>query len=31
MGLREYGWIAEVKKVDDGGYFPCQAVPREES
>jgi hypothetical protein len=31
MGLRKYGWIAEVKEVDDDGYFPYQAVPREES
>ena len=31
MGLRKYGWIAEIKEVDDDGYFPYQAVPREES
>ena len=31
MGLRKYGWIAEIKEVDDEGYFPYQAVPREES
>lgn len=31
MGLRKYGWIAEIKEVDDDGYFPYQAVAREES
>jgi hypothetical protein len=31
MGLRKYGWIAEIKEADDDGYFPYQAVPREES
>jgi biotin operon repressor len=31
MGLRKYGWIAEIKEVDDDGYFQYQAVPREES
>ena len=31
MGLRKYGWVAEIKEVDDDGYFPYQAVPREES
>jgi len=31
MGLRKYGWIAEIKEVDDEGYFPYQAVPREGS
>jgi len=31
MGLRKYGWIAEIKEVDDDGYFPYQAVPREEA
>jgi len=31
MGLRKYGWLAEIKEVDDDGYFPYQAVPREES
>jgi predicted Rossmann fold nucleotide-binding protein DprA/Smf involved in DNA uptake len=31
MGLRKYGWIAEIKEVDDDGYFPYQAVPREGS
>ena len=31
MGLRKYGWVAEIKEVDDDGYFQYQAVPREES
>jgi len=31
MGLRKYGWIAEIKEVDDDGYFTYQAIPREES
>ncbi len=31
MGLRKYGWIAEIKEVDDDGYFPYALVPREES
>jgi hypothetical protein len=31
MGLRKYGWIAEIKEVDDEGYFTYQAVPREGS
>jgi hypothetical protein len=31
MGLRKYGWVAEIKEVDDNGYFQYQAVPREES
>jgi len=31
MGLRMYGWIAEIKEVDDDGYFPYALVPREES
>jgi len=31
MGLRKYGWVAEIKEVDDDGYFPYEAVPREES
>ena len=31
MGLRKYGWIAEIKEVDDDGYFPYEAVPREAS
>jgi hypothetical protein len=30
MGLRKYGWVAEIKEVDDDGYFPYQAVAREE-
>jgi hypothetical protein len=31
MGLRKYGWVAEIKEVDDEGYFRYQTVPREES
>ena len=31
MGMRKYGWIAEIKEVDDDGYFSYQTVPREES
>jgi len=31
MGLRKYGWVAEIKEVDDDGYFTYQAVPREAS
>jgi hypothetical protein len=31
MGLRKYGYIAEIKEVDDEGYFRYEAVAREES
>jgi Sugar-specific transcriptional regulator TrmB len=31
MGLRKYGWVAEIKEVTDEGYFRYQAVPREQS
>jgi len=31
MGLRKYGWVMEIKEVDDEGYFPYALVPREES
>ena len=31
MGMRKYGWIAEIKEVNDEGYFQYQSVPREES
>jgi hypothetical protein len=31
MGLRKYGWVAEIKEVNDDGYFPYQAIEREES
>jgi hypothetical protein len=31
MGLRKYGWLAEIKEVDDDGYFSYQAVSREQS
>jgi predicted Rossmann fold nucleotide-binding protein DprA/Smf involved in DNA uptake len=30
MGLRKYGWVSEIKEVDDDGYFRYQAVPREQ-
>ena len=31
MGLRKYGWVAEIKEVDDEGYFPYQRSSRERS
>jgi hypothetical protein len=31
MGLRKYGWIAEIKEANDEGYFPYQVAPREET
>jgi len=31
MGLRKYGWIAEIKEVTDEGYYRYQAVEREVS
>jgi hypothetical protein len=31
MGLRKYGWLAEIKEVTDEGYFRYQAVEREGS
>ncbi len=31
MGLRKYGWVAEIKEVDDDGYYSYQAVEREGS
>jgi hypothetical protein len=31
MGLRKYGWLAEIKEVDDDGYFQYQSINREES
>jgi hypothetical protein len=31
MGLRKYGWIAEIKEVDDDGYFSYQVAEREGS
>ena len=27
MGLRKYGWVMEIKEVDDDGYFPYALVP----
>jgi hypothetical protein len=29
MGLRKYGWLAEIKEVNDDGYFSYQVVERE--
>ncbi len=29
MGMRKYGYVAEIKEVTDEGYFQYQAVPRE--
>jgi len=29
MGMRKYGWVSEIKEVNDDGYFRYQAVPRE--
>lgn len=31
MGLRKYGWLAEIKEVNDEGYFRYQVVEREGS
>jgi len=31
MGLRKYGWLAEIKEVNDEGYFSYQVVEREGS
>jgi len=31
MGLRKYGYVAEIKEVTEEGYFRYQAIPREES
>jgi predicted Rossmann fold nucleotide-binding protein DprA/Smf involved in DNA uptake len=31
MGLRKYGWIAEIKEVNDDGYYQYQMVEREGS
>jgi hypothetical protein len=30
MGMRKYGYVAEIKEVTDEGYFRYQAVPRDE-
>jgi len=29
MGLRKYGWIAEIKEVSDEGYYRYQVAERE--
>ncbi len=31
MGLRKYGWVAEIKGVTDEGYYRYQVVEREGS
>ena len=31
MGMRKYGYLAEIKEVDDDGYFRYQAAARQES
>jgi predicted Rossmann fold nucleotide-binding protein DprA/Smf involved in DNA uptake len=31
MGLRKYGWLAEIKEVNDEGYYRYQVVEREGS
>jgi predicted Rossmann fold nucleotide-binding protein DprA/Smf involved in DNA uptake len=31
MGLRKYGWVAEIKEVNDDGYYQYQVVEREGS
>ena len=29
MGMRKYGYIAEIKEADDEGFYPYQIVQRE--
>ena len=29
MGLRKYGWVAEIKEVSDEGYYRYKAAERE--
>jgi predicted Rossmann fold nucleotide-binding protein DprA/Smf involved in DNA uptake len=31
MGLRKYGWLAEIKGADDDGYFQYEIAPRQGS
>ena len=31
MGLRKYGWLAEIKEVNDEGYYRYEVVEREGS
>ena len=31
MGMRKYGYVAEIKEVTDEGYYRYQAVEREGS
>jgi hypothetical protein len=31
MGLRKYGWLAEIKEATDEGYFRYQVAEREGS
>jgi len=30
MGMRKYGYLAEIKEATDEGYFQYQTVPREQ-
>jgi hypothetical protein len=30
MGMRKYGYVAEIKEVTDEGYFQYQAIERDE-
>lgn len=30
MGMRKYGYVAEIKEVTDQGYFQYQAIERDE-
>jgi predicted Rossmann fold nucleotide-binding protein DprA/Smf involved in DNA uptake len=29
MGMRKYGYVAEIKETDEDGFYPYQAVERE--
>ena len=29
MGLRKYGWLAEIKEVGEDGYYQYRAIERE--
>jgi hypothetical protein len=31
MGMRKYGYVAEIKEANDEGFYPYQAVEREEA
>ena len=30
MGMRKYGYVAEIKEVTDDGYYRYQAIERDE-